>query len=732
MNFKKWLVVCAVFLMTALGASSAWAQAFQCNGPPGGNNAIGADTQDGHLAAGPTGTCGAPNAAPGIDDAGTAYAYKKFTFRNRTGADACVTVNVAPNAQSKVTAAAYSTFDPANITSGYLGDLGGVAGNGLQSFSFDVTANAAFDVVITEATAGGGGTFVVNVTNCGTTLVTSVTPSFGPTAGGTTVSVNGSGFFPGATVSFGGIAATNVVFFDEFTITATTPAGAAAGAVDVTVLNTNGTTATLAGGFTYYDPITSSVTLSADVDPSVYGQMVTFTAHVDISGPPPSGTVQFKVDGVDFQGPVAVDGVTGDAMLATADLDVGNHSIDANYTGDTIYSAAASNTLSHDVNPADTTTTISSSSSPSVFGQNVVFTVHVAANAPGGGTPTGDVTLSVDGTQLGAAKALDGSGNVTFETSMLAIGDRAIDASYAGVTRYNSSNAATLTQTVTKDGTTVTVASSQPTATFGTTVTFTATVANTQGGTPTGTVTFKDGSTPITNCSDKTLDNMGKATCSTAALTVGSHTINVDYGGDADNNTASGAKTQVITSAATTTTLASSVNPSTPGQSVTFTATVASTVSGTISGNVTFKDGTTTLGTQALDSMKKATLATTTLAVGTHPITAVYAGAGDFATSTSATLNQVVSTTPDAGVDAGPDSGTTPDSGTSSSSSSSSGSTTSSSGAPADAGVTPPASEDTGGGCDCRAAGGDGYGSVAAALGVLAFVASRRRRRDAK
>src|SRR5205807_901667 len=74
--------------------------------------------------------------------------------------------------------------------------------------------------------------------------------------------------------------------------------------------------------------------------------------------------------------------------------------------------------------------------------------------------------------------------------------------------------------------------------------------------------------------------------------------------------------------------------------SVTFTATVTSGA-GTPTGTVTFKDGTTTLGTGARAS-GRATFSTSSLAVGTHSITAVYAGSGSLGSSTSSALSQTV------------------------------------------------------------------------------------------
>jgi endonuclease/exonuclease/phosphatase family metal-dependent hydrolase len=96
-----------------------------------------------------------------------------------------------------------------------------------------------------------------------------------------------------------------------------------------------------------------------------------------------------------------------------------------------------------------------------------------------------------------------------------------------------------------------------------------------------------------------------------------------------------------LAQAATTTSLASSANPSNLGQSVTFTATVSSAAGGTPTGTVTFLDGTTTLATESL-SGGVATFTTSSLAAGTHPITAAYGGATFYSTSTSGALSQVV------------------------------------------------------------------------------------------
>ena len=80
--------------------------------------------------------------------------------------------------------------------------------------------------------------------------MTSVSPNNGPAAGGTGVTITGANFVSGATVTFGGTAATSVVVTNSTTITATTPAHAA-GAVNVVVTNPDTQTGTLTNGFTY-------------------------------------------------------------------------------------------------------------------------------------------------------------------------------------------------------------------------------------------------------------------------------------------------------------------------------------------------------------------------------------------------------------------------------------------------------------------------------------------------
>ena len=80
--------------------------------------------------------------------------------------------------------------------------------------------------------------------------VSGISPGSGPASGGTSVKITGTGFLPGATVTFGGIAGTNVALPDSSTITVTTPSHAA-GTVNVVVTNGIAQSATLTNAYTY-------------------------------------------------------------------------------------------------------------------------------------------------------------------------------------------------------------------------------------------------------------------------------------------------------------------------------------------------------------------------------------------------------------------------------------------------------------------------------------------------
>jgi hypothetical protein len=209
------------------------------------------------------------------------------------------------------------------------------------------------------------------------------------------------------------------------------------------------------------------------------------------------------------------------------------------------------------------------------------------------------------------------------------------------------------TLTIAKADTSVTLASSLAPAVFGQPVTITATLAakSPGSGNPGGTVEFKDGGADIGGCSAQPVSTTSEtATCTTSSLSVAAHSLTASYSGDSNFNgsgTAS-ALSQGVNKAASSVTLAP-VAPVTKGQPATFTAVVAATApgAGTPGGTVTFKDGSTTLGTGQLGVVggkAQASFSTSGLGVGAHTITASYGGDGSFTASTSAGVTQYVNT----------------------------------------------------------------------------------------
>ena len=370
---------------------------------------------------------------------------------------------------------------------------------------------------------------------------------------------------------------------------------------------------------------------------SVFGQSVTLTATVTGSATP-IGTVTFY-DGTTALGTATL--LNGHATLSLTSLAVGDHSIAAAYGGSLPqFAASTSAALPYTVSRAITSAVVVSGTEPSVFGQPVTWTATVNAMAPGAGTPSGTVTFSDGATVLGSNPLV--AGQTTFSSATLSVGTHTITASYGGGPSFNSTTSPAITQTVGKASTATLVGSSGPTV-FGQAVTFNATVSAVApgAGVPPGMVTFFDGTTSLGSAALAG----GSASITTGTLAVGSHVITATFGGSVNfSSSTSTAITQPVNKADTATTVTSS-GPATLGDTVTFTASVGTLAPGAGSpgGLVTFSDGTSVLGTAALNH-GTATLSTAALGIGTHTVTASYAGDASFNGSLStAAVTQTVS-----------------------------------------------------------------------------------------
>ena len=183
----------------------------------------------------------------------------------------------------------------------------------------------------------------------------------------------------------------------------------------------------------------------------------------------------------------------------------------------------------------------------------------------------------------------------------------------------------------TRTSTAIALTSSPSPSFVGQATTLTATVSPT---TATGVVTFFDGNAML---GSSTL-SAGAATLSVSTLSPGTHSITVVYNGDNNCVGSTAVLTQTVSLSASTVAVASNLNPAVFAQTVVLTATVSPAAA---TGTVTFLDGSTTLGYGALNA-GTATLSVSTLAVGSHSITAAYGGDGTDKGGTSAVLTQTI------------------------------------------------------------------------------------------
>jgi hypothetical protein len=311
----------------------------------------------------------------------------------------------------------------------------------------------------------------------------------------------------------------------------------------------------------------SGTALTSSLNPSTFGQTVTFTATVTSTGPAisqpagnpvtrgrtiqtrttaltrakgatpqgtgtPTGTVAF-MDGTTTFATVTLNG-SGVATASIGTLTVGLHPITAVYNGDVNFTGSTSNLVNQVVTKTNTTlSNVTSSANPSVFGQAVTFSTTVGGT--GAGVATGVVTFLDNGVAIGTG-TINAANVATFTTGTLvnplAVGTHPITATFAGDANTNGSTTpGTLNQVVARDPTTTVVTSVPNPAFRGGTAVITATVnPNAPGaGIPTGTVTFRDNGVVI---GSPVLMVLGKATISIGPLTLGLHTITAVYSGD--------------------------------------------------------------------------------------------------------------------------------------------------------------------------------------------------------
>jgi len=258
--------------------------------------------------------------------------------------------------------------------------LTGTGFTGTTDVYFGATAATTFfdnsDTQITATSpAGGAGTVDITVTTVGGTsatsvadqftyvappTVTSISPTSGPTSGGTMVVITGTGFSSATAVSFGATAATGFTVISPTQITATSPAGT--GTVDVRVTTVGGTSAVSANDQFTYIPAPTVTSISPTSGPAGGGTTVVIT-----------GTNLSGATAVSFGGTAATGYTVNSATQITATSPAGTGTVDVTVTtvgGTSATSAADQFTYIG----APTVTSVSPTSGPTSGGTTVVIT----------------------------------------------------------------------------------------------------------------------------------------------------------------------------------------------------------------------------------------------------------------------------------------------------------------------------------------------------------------------
>jgi len=391
---------------------------------------------------------GAGTTGQGFTAAGTGFSNRMINVFGNIAEDKIVSATGSYNATGTVSSAAWimqmATFrgngqvaNPAptvNTISPSSGTTAGgtpvtIAGTGfLAGASVTIGGTAATSVTVVNSTsitattaahaAGAGNVVVTNSDTQSGTLsngytyvnpnpaptVTSVSPNSGPAAGGTPLTITGTGFVAGATVTIGGTAATSVVVVNSTSITANSPAHAT-GAVTVQVTNPDTQSGTLPAGYTYNpNPAPTVSSISPSSGAAAGGTAVTITgtgflsgASVTIGGTAATSVVVVGSTSITANTPAHA---AGAVSVVVTNTDAQSGTLNAGYT--------------YNPNPAPTVTGISPATGPAAGGTSVTITgtgFATGASVSIGGTAATNIVV-VGSTSITAKTAAHAAGTV--------------------------------------------------------------------------------------------------------------------------------------------------------------------------------------------------------------------------------------------------------------------------------------------------------------------------------
>jgi hypothetical protein len=281
-----------------------------------------------------------------------------------------------------------------------------------------------------------------------------------------------------------------------------------------------------------------------------------------------------------------------------------------------------------------TPVTLASSWNPAPTGK--VVTYRATLTVESGGAAAGTVTF-LDGSSTIATVPV-ANNQAAHSTTYTKGGSHSITAIYWGDAHNAAGMSGMLVEYISSVASQTALTTSGSPTYVGQSTTFTATVTSRRGIIPDCEfVTFYDGIAMLASVALAS----GRAEYTTSSLTAKTHYIHAQYAGDATFKPSAGSVQQAVLKYPTHTTLTTTPNPSAYGQMVTFTATVSASGPYPLTGTVKFWDGATAIGSVKLNG-GVAMLKKSTLAVGTHAITAQYLSDSYNAKSTSNEVDQVV------------------------------------------------------------------------------------------
>ncbi len=381
----------------------------------------------GVTAAAPAGATVNPNMAP--------TSVQGASFMVETGTGGSATIRTGSNSTTRIgSQSADSLTSPASAFTGFTLDATPAGWRGqIAAFKTKTDTTTMVTSSLNPAAKGASVTFTATVT-----------PASGGPATGTVLFKDGTNNISGCTaVALTGNPATATCTSSSLT----------AGSHTISATYSGNTTDYFGsiGSMTQNVGTTTTSTPTSTLNPSAFGQSVTFTTSVtaDAGGVPTSGTVTFRDNG-STMGCTNIAIGTATVTCTTSSLVGGSHPITADYNGNAAtYASSTSDSLTQVVNPATPSVSLVSSGNPAGFGQSVTLTATVAPVPPN--TPRGTINFLDGASTIGTCGAVlvNSSGIATCATSALSAGAHSITAVYSGNNDFSGATSPVLPQYIT-------------------------------------------------------------------------------------------------------------------------------------------------------------------------------------------------------------------------------------------------------------------------------------------